>query len=339
MERKTLYITRQGARLHRVDGLVAVSVDRTVVERWPADEIERALLFGNVQLSTQAMALLLRHGVQVSFFSSSGRYRGQVVPAESGNVFIRLAQHARHADHGFRLALARDLVRLKITAARALIRRFSRNHPETAPALDDAADALGTALAQLDAAADCDALRGHEGAAAARYFQAFDAMVRPPFRFERRSKHPAHNPVNALLNLGYTMLTGEIASRLEGAGFDPRIGYYHGIRYGRSSLALDLVEAHRVDVIDRLTLSILNRRMLAPEDFEDRGGALGVRLKHAALRRYLTFYESTLGDALPDGEAPRARIQWQVDALRRSIMTGCVTPADEAACAGAAAQR
>ena len=53
--------------------------------------------------------------------------------------------------------------------------------------------------------------------------------------------------IDALLNLGYTLLSVEIAGRLEASGFDPRIGYYHGIRYGRQSLALDLLESHRVD--------------------------------------------------------------------------------------------
>ena len=49
-------------------------------------------------------------------------------------------------------------------------------------------------------------------------------MILSPFVFERRSKHPAHNATNALLNLGYVLLGNEIASRLEAAAFDPRIG-------------------------------------------------------------------------------------------------------------------
>ncbi|MBK9265639.1 MAG: CRISPR-associated endonuclease Cas1 [Polyangiaceae bacterium] len=166
-----------------------------------------------------------------------------------------------------------------------------------------------------------DALRGVEGAAAARYFQAFDVMVQPPFRFERRSKHPAHNSVNALLNLGYTLLTGEIAGKLEHAGFDPRVGYYHGVRCGRSSLALDVIEPHRADVIDRLTLSILNRRMLGVDDFEDKREH-GIRLAPDALRRYLSLYEHAMGEASAEGNSPRARIRQSVEALRRAVMAG-----------------
>lgn len=180
---------------------------------------------------------------------------------------------------------------------------------------------LGASLEALDGAKDLDSLRGIEGSAAARYFQAFDLMVQQPFRFERHSKHPAHNAVNALLNLGYTLLTGEIAGKLEQAGFDPRVGYYHGVRCGRSSLALDVIEAHRADVIDLLTLSILNRRILGIEDFQDKHEN-GVRLEPAALRRYLTVYEQAMGEPSAEGNSPRERIRQSVEALRRAVMAG-----------------
>lgn len=322
MARQTLYVTQPAARVQVVDGLIAVAVERSVVERFAPGELDRVLLFGQVQVTTQAMALLLQHAVHVAFFSSSGRYRGQLVGPEGGSVYLRLAQHARHADLPFRLAFSRSLVADKCRAARTQVRRYARNHPEVATEMDRAAGALDLALDRLEEVDGDDALRGVEGAAAAAYFAAFDRMVRPPFRFERRSKHPAHNPPNALLNLGYVLLANEIASRLEAAGFDPRIGYFHGLRYGRASLALDLLEPHRTPVIDRLTLSLLNRRVFAPTDFEERGGDLGVRLAPAALRRYLGLYEAALGDAPPVGDAPRARIQAQVDRLRRAVMAG-----------------
>jgi CRISPR-associated protein Cas1 len=124
--------------------------------------------------------------------------------------------------------------------------------------------------------------------------------------------------------MGYTLLAGEVASRLEAAGFDPRIGFYHGVRYGRLSLALDVMEVHRVSVIDRLTLSVINRRMLAPEDFEAKGKHSGVRLTRPALRRYLALYEEAMGAVAPGEGTVRGRIQRQVEVLRRWVMDGVV---------------
>jgi hypothetical protein len=74
-------------------------------------------------------------------------------------------------------------------------------------------------------------------------------------------------------------------------------------------------------VIDRLTLSVLNRRMFNPRRVRGAQRRAG-RLASAALRKYLSLYEASLGDAPPDGDAPRARIQAQVDRLRRAVMAG-----------------
>ncbi len=72
---------------------------------------------------------------------------------------------------------------------------------------------------------------------------------------------------NSSLSLGYVMLTNEIGAMLEAQGFDPCVGYLHGIRYGRKSLALDVVEPFRQPVIDRLTLRLLNKRQVSETDF------------------------------------------------------------------------
>ena len=146
-------------------------------------------------------------------------------------------------------------------------------------------------------------------------------MIRGPFVFGKRSQHPAHNEVNALLNLGYTLLANEIAGRLEAAGFDARVGFFHGVRYGRLSLALDLLEAHRVAVIDRLVLAAVNRRMMAPQDFLEHGDERGVRLEPGALRRFLGMYEEALGSVVPgEGRTARDRIALQIHELRAAVL-------------------
>jgi CRISPR-associated protein Cas1 len=324
MKRLALYLTQPDARLVRDSGGLAVSIDGKVSDKWPTADVSRVLVFGNAQVTTQALALLFSVGASVSYFSSTGRYRGQLVSPESGNVFVRLAQHRRHSDPAFRLNLAKQLVTEKLRAGRRLVVRYAQNHSDAAPQLDPTVGRLDYALSQVDGVSDLDALLGLEGSAAASYFQALGHMIRPPFAFSKRSQNPGRDPPNALLNLGYTLLSVEIAGRLESAGFDPRIGYYHGIRYGRHSLALDLLEAHRVDVVDRLLLSVLNRRMFTPQDFTDGGEQLGVRLTPPALRRFLGLYESALGEpATTDGTpSARQRIEAQVSDLRRAVLSG-----------------
>lgn len=88
--------------------------------------------------------------------------------------------------------------------------------------------------------------------------------------FPGRRRRPPTDPANALLSLGYVILGNEIGALLEARGFDPAVGFVHGVRYGRQSLALDVVEAFRQPIIDRLTLRLLNLRQIQPDDFRKR---------------------------------------------------------------------
>ena len=61
----------------------------------------------------------------------------------------------------------------------------------------------------------------------------------------RLSRPPAPaptDPVNALLSFGYTLVNAELSSLLDAMGYDPYIGFFHQLDYGRPSLALDLLE-------------------------------------------------------------------------------------------------
>ena len=62
MKRLALYLTQPDARLTRDSGGLAVSIDGKVSEKWPAVDIARVLGFGNAQVTTQALALLLYGG-------------------------------------------------------------------------------------------------------------------------------------------------------------------------------------------------------------------------------------------------------------------------------------
>jgi CRISPR-associated protein Cas1 len=144
--------------------------------------------------------------------------------------------------------------------------------------------------------------------------------------FPGRQKYPSTDPANALLSLGYVLLGNEIAALLEARGFDPAVGFLHGLRYGRSSLALDVVEPFRQPVIDRLTLRLFNLRQLGPRDFE--GGAAGLRLSGEALKRYLALYDEQLRSASEGHGTPtwRERLQAQVAAVKEMVMTGETAP-------------
>ena len=139
---------------------------------------------------------------------------------------------------------------------------------------------------------------GVEGYAATVYFEAFGRILAGDFRFEKRAYHPPPDPVNAMLSFGYMILFNEIRSLLEGYGFDVFLGFLHSAKYGRASLATDMMEEFRSPVIDRLVLYLINLGVAKQTHFEakDKGVQMKDKLRKAYLQNYEKFTTSLFID-------------------------------------------
>lgn len=284
----TLYLTEQGAVLRKTSRRLVAEKDGKVITEVPEFKIDRVFVFGNIQITTQTIAFLLSNGIETSFFSVKGRLKGRLSPIESKNVLLRIEQHRKVQDEEFRLKLAKTIVEGKLKNGRTLLLRYSRSHPEVE--LSKYVSEIDRCLKSLVRKERISTVVGIEGQASAAYFRAYGKMFRRELQFEQRTRRPPKDPINALLSLGYTMITNEIISVVSGIGFDPYVGFYHGIHYGRPSLALDIVEEFRHPIVDTLTLHLINNRVLTDSDFiEDKEG--GCYLTDDARRKYFEHYE------------------------------------------------
>lgn len=290
----TLYVDEQGASIRIRGEEVAVKIGEEIVQTFPLHWIERAVLAGNVQLSTQAMGLFLKQGIPVSFITVYGNYRGCLHPGSHKHVALRVAQYERYRDPEFRLKQGKILVGAKIRNSRSLLRKHHRAHPE----FDCEAEVSGLSmeLQKSEDAESIESLMGHEGSAAKWYFSGFGRMVRKEFAFENRSRRPPRDPVNALLSLGYTLLFNEMVTAVESIGLDPYLGFLHEIEYGRPSLAVDLVEEFRW-IIDGLALALINRGELSAEDFQTMDDG-GVRLNDKGRKHFYSKYEERMREEI-----------------------------------------
>jgi CRISPR-associated protein Cas1 len=134
-------------------------------------------------------------------------------------------------------------------------------------------------------------LRGHEGNGSAAYFGVFNQLIKAEgVVFSKRVRRPPTDPVNALLSFGYALLANDVHAAVQVLGFDPYCGYLHADRYGRPSLALDLMEEFRPIVVDTVVLACLNKRIIQPADFEVSLGQVH-RLTPDARKKFLVQYE------------------------------------------------
>ncbi len=297
----TLYVTEQNAWIRKTSDRLVIEKDGALLAEVPCLKLETVFLYGNVQFTTQALAELLDHGIEVALFTMSGRLRGQVTPPKAKNVVLRMKQYERMGDSQFRLSFAKEVVQAKIESSVAVLRRFRANHPEALSG--EQVEEIVEVLPRVGGAESSASLLGIEGTAAARYFPLLCAMIPEPLRPARRARRPPPDPFNSLLSFGYVLVGNELQSLLDGMGFDPYLGLYHEVAYGRASLALDLLEEFRPALVDRFAATLLNRHQLTREDFT-RGPEGGVVLQREALKRFFVAWEAELAAPMDvEGEA------------------------------------
>jgi CRISP-associated protein Cas1 len=328
-----LYVREQGAVVRRDGEQVRVTFEdkvarrRKVLQTLPIRELEQLAVYGNVQITTQAVALLLEHEVDVAFFSMYGRFRGRLGRGGSKHARLRHAQLGLSSSEGRSLTAAKTIVRAKLANQRALLLRLAEERPQNlAGELRRAAEGINQMREAAASATDPDQLRGYEGKGSVYYFGAFRRLLSPDWRFDGRKFYPPPDPFNALLSFGYALLQKDVTATIEIVGLDGYLGCFHTLEYGRPSLALDLMEEFRPLVVDTAMLDIVFGEKLKPQQFvftgrEDRPVELGQALLPVAIQGY----EERLQDVVQhpgsgSGQTLRRCIELQARSYARFVM-------------------
>ena len=268
-----LYVQTQGAMVGKSGDELTVKSKGEVIAKARLLDVSSVSVFGNVQVTAQAMRELLARGIPLCHFSYGGWLNGITAGMTHKNVELRIRQFQVAGDDERSLRIARDITIAKIRNSRVMLRR---NHP-AAPAA--ALSELERLAANAARAEGMLTLLGIEGAAARVYFANFGAMVKTDnaaFDFHTRNRRPPKDPVNAALSFLYSMLARQTAVSALAVGFDPYLGFYHQPKYGRPALALDLAEEFRPIVADSAALTLFNNGELKERDFIHRSGAVAL---------------------------------------------------------------
>lgn len=304
-----LYVTEQGTTVHKLGRRLVVRKLGRVLETIHTYNLEQVILFGNVQLTAQAIGYLLGEGIDTVFMGLGGRYKGRLVSGDGKNIALRRQQFRRAEDEQFVLEIARRFVRGKLANSRAILRRHQRQRPHED--IESALLRINHSVRGLDSSKTLDEIRGREGAGAAAYFGCFPRLILAEgFPFGGRSRRPPKDAPNALLSFGYTMLLGTVTTAIQVVGLDPFLGSLHAMENGKPSLVLDLMEEFRPLLVDAAVLRSINRRQIVPGDFlyqEDvelpaelqddeppPRDDYPVLLRPESIRKWILLYEQTL---------------------------------------------
>lgn len=315
---KNIYICEPNCRIHKNGEYLTVRKHTGKLSDVSLIDVRTIILLGNIQITMQAVSLLMERGIDILLLSSGGRLKGRVASEHGKNILMRIAQYDIWFQEEKRMEIAKSIVKQKIMNQKKCLNsyRYRRKISE----LKEIEKMLTWYIQKIDEVKSIGELMGIEGSAAARYFECFPLLLKE-YDFQKRVRRPAYDPINALLNLTYTFLKNEISTILSSYSFDVQLGFLHNIRSGRDSLALDFMEPYRPIFADRFVISLLSRKIIKKEEFElDEDG---MKLNAEAMKRYCVLFQENLYETAYEGKIWKRRMEEDVLMFRKELMMLC----------------
>jgi len=257
----------------------------------PLFDVDLVVIGQGVITSNHLISRLLSRNIPIFFLDGIGRVKGQFLPSIPAHGKFRLAQYETSRSSEKQTQVASALIDAKIFNQRRSLQRLSLSREVVAATITH--HNFGVALKKLaNEHPDLGQILGIEGFASADFYSVWGRFLPEEFPFERRTRRPPHNPVNACLSFISTVLYQEMVTACFAAGLDPALGCLHATENDRWSLALDLMEPLRPVIVEALTLDLFSRNILDSSHFEPQNG--GIYLDHEGRNKLILQYEKRM---------------------------------------------
>ncbi len=262
----SIYITENGAYLHKRGGRLIIDKDDVTVSEIPLELVEDITVVNTAQVSSSLITECFIKNIPISWISTSGNLYGSLISHTAVDIFKQKQQFDLLTDDDFYFKLAQNTISTKIHNQITLLRRYNRNMK--IDKVDEMIKYISTTQKNIKFTADANEVMGYEGLASRTYFAALGMIADEPFQFVKRSKQPPRNPFNSMLSLGYNMLFNEILASVVAVGLHPYVGFLHQLAKGHPALVSDLMEEWRAVIIDSLVMSLIKRNSVTIDMFK-----------------------------------------------------------------------
>ncbi len=260
----------------------------------PAEKVDAVIVTANALVSTQAVALCLEKNIQLVLASWTGKPFGRFWVSTPGRATEVRRRQYLHQDSTLAFEVSKDIVTCKLRAQRKLLVDLKGNRKAPNETISSSISALTKSLQSLSGVKYSLSFKqtflGIEGFAAAEYFSAISSVLPKKYAFKERSRQPAQDKFNAVLNYIYGITYSSVEKVVILSGLDPNAGIYHADSYGKPTLVFDLIELFRAKV-DRVTVKLFTRKYVKDSWFASSEEApLGVFLSKEGRKAVITAY-------------------------------------------------
>ncbi|MHA1401897.1 MAG: CRISPR-associated endonuclease Cas1 [Candidatus Heimdallarchaeaceae archaeon] len=288
-----LLLTTHGTRLGKTKEMFKISLPgiERIEEVFPAEKVEEIVVECSASISTSAINLASKYAIPIIFTRENDIVSCLHPLIGHGSVLVRREQIRAYDDYRG-VEFIKKLLIIASKNKEDIIKNAIRRQEieeNKAERMRRQLDGMEKLREKLDITAnritECrQEFFAIEAEITKRYFNCMEEITKGYLGFKGRTRRPAKDPVNALLNYGYAVLTAQIHKSVIIGGMEPYAGFLHTDRSGRASFVLDLIEIFRQPVIDKIVWKLVNKKMIKDKDFEENNG---IRIKEETKKEYL----------------------------------------------------
>ena len=262
---KQAYYLYKSGRLQRKDNTLEIVYKDNTKKSIPVERVDDIYVMTEFDFNTNLLNFLSKFGISVHYFNYYGFYTGTYYPKEqwvSGKLLIKQVEN--YIQPNKRIIIARAF----IEAAAYNIYRNLKYYNNRGKNVQKNIEQIEFLRKQINLCKDVPELMGIEGNIRKVYYDSWNEIINQDIGFEKRVKNPPDNAINSLISYVNTMIYTRVLSEIYKTQLNPTISYLHEPSERRFSLCLDIAEIFKPIIADRMIFSMLNKKQITENDFE-----------------------------------------------------------------------
>ena len=290
--KKVFYLYKSGTLKQKDYSLVLES--KNTVDYIPIEQLDMIICFSEITLNKRVLSLLNKYEVSILFYNYYGNYIGRYTPKEYKDGRVLVNQVHAYESEQTRLYIAKTITISSVKNMLALVKYYAKKGKQ----LEKIIRSLETCLTEIETVESVEKLLLIEAKTKQNYYLLFDEVLKnEDFSFEKRTKNPPRNEVNALLSYGYAILYGLLLSVLDRSSLYPQISFIHSLSKNCDSLQFDLADIFKPVLIDRLVLRLIRKRQMKKSFFTYKADG-SCYLNKAGIKVFVSELDSLLQNTI-----------------------------------------
>lgn len=289
----SIYIYRD-CKLKRKDNTLYIELEDGENQFVPVKQVRDIFNVGNISLNDRILGLCSKENISVHFFNYYGHYIGSFLPKKHyNNSRLLIKQVNSYTNKDERLFIAKKFLKSNIYSKLYMLNDYRK----FGEGIKDIKDKLIYFKFKVEEADNLKSLIGYEANIQREYYKCFDLVIKNKyFRFEKRTKRPCKNELNAMISFGNTLLYSTVLSEICKTGLDYRISYIHTNNDRGYNLNLDIADIFKSVIVDKIIINSINLKVLSKKDF--RRDKTGVWLSKSGMKKFTRLYDEKLAEVV-----------------------------------------